>query len=352
MKRGSEDIEGQNCEFGLIHKSIIAQWYNIWMRHFLVFILSSILITGLVFLGYFIFIPRGNDRSQYLSPIPDFLTLGINKQVTILDFWTPFIEELQGNSTRVSDYTAKSVLIYDLSTNKTLFEHNSAALLPMASLTKIMTAIIALENKRFDDTYLVSNVALVGEDSMGLSVGEKLNLDDLLYGLMLPSGNDAAEVLAQNSPLGGRTAFVQAMNDKAKALGLIHTVFSNPSGLQGDGVQHTTAAELLVITRYALDTFPIFDKVVSTYEYNIPATDSHKAFQLFNETNLLTSYPGVKGVKTGYTPEAGLCLVTFLEYHDHRIIGIILNSENRREEMKSFLDYSLKQLDITPPEHQ
>ena len=139
------------------------------------------------------------------------------------------------------------------------------------------------------------------------------------------------------------------MNDKAKALGLTDTNFTNPSGLQGDGDQYTTAYDLLVITRYALDNFPLFREVVKTYEYDIPATSTHKAFHLFNETNLITSYPGVKGVKTGYTPEAGYCLVTYLDYKGHKIIGIILGSENRREEMRNFLDYSLNKLNVDPP---
>ncbi|CAN5190622.1 hypothetical protein BH09PAT1_BH09PAT1_7540 [soil metagenome] len=322
------------------------------MRSILIYALCIISITGLLLTGYFFIVPRKSDNEKYLSPLPDFLTRGINKQVTLLDLWSPFVEQIQGNEKAIPDFTAASILMYDLTTNKALFEHNSKAQLPMASLTKIMTAIISLESKRSDDMYNVSSSALVGEDSMGLSVGETLTQEELLYGLMLPSGNDAAEVLADNYPNGGRIAFVQAMNDKAKALGLTDTVFSNPSGLQGDGTQHTTAADLVVITRYALDTFPIFDQVVSTYEHDIPETSTHKAYQLFNETNLLTTYPGVKGVKTGYTPEAGYCLVTLLDYQGHRIIGVILQSEDRREEMRNFLDYSLKQLSITPPAHQ
>jgi D-alanyl-D-alanine carboxypeptidase len=322
------------------------------MRSFFSYLISIVLVTSFLLVAYFLVIPKNSDTQKYLSPLPDFLTLGFNKQVTLLDLWSPFIEKIQGSEKTLPDYTAKSVLIYDLTTNKTLYEHNSTSRMPMASLTKIMTAIVSLENKRADDSYTVVESDLVGEDSMGLSSNETLTQEELLYGLMLPSGNDASEVLASNFPGGGRASFIQAMNDKAKALGLTDTIFSNPSGLQGDGVQHTTAADLLVITRYALDTFPLFGKIVSTYEYDIPATDTHKEYDLFNETNLLTSYPGVKGVKTGYTPEAGLCLVTLLDYQGHRIVGIILNSENRREEMRNFLDYSLRQLNITPPAHQ
>jgi D-alanyl-D-alanine carboxypeptidase len=218
----------------------------------------------------------------------------------------------------------------------------------MASLTKIMTAIISLDNKRGDDRYVVKPQALVGEDSMGLSVGEVLRFDDLLYGLMLPSGNDAAEVLAEDYPQ-GRGAFVKAMNDKAKSMGLIDTQYSNPSGLQGDGVQHTTAYDLLVITRFALENYPQFANVVSTGSVTIPETTEHKEYELANETNLLTTYPGVKGVKTGYTPEAGLCLVTYIDFGGHKMIGILLNSENRRGEMKQLLDASLKSFGLTPP---
>lgn len=219
----------------------------------------------------------------------------------------------------------------------------------MASLTKIMTAIIALENKKEDDTYIVNNEDLVGEDSMGLTAGEQLSQKELLYGLLLTSGNDAAEVLAANYQDGGRRGFIKAMNDKARALGLTDTIFSNPSGLQGDGEQHTTAYDLLVITKYALTNFPLFSKIVSTPEFDLPETSTHKAYTLISETNLLTTYPGVRGVKTGYTPEAGLCLVTYLDYGGHKIIGIILNSENRRGEMKDLLDQALRNLGIDPP---
>jgi D-alanyl-D-alanine carboxypeptidase len=207
-----------------------------------------------------------------------------------------------------------------------------------------------LENKKKDDTYVVSKDDLVGEDSMGLDAGEKLLLSELLYGMMLHSGNDAAEVLANNFP-GGRAAFVNAMNNKVKALGLSDTSFTNPTGLEGDGKQYTTVYDVVVMTEYALVNFPLFDQVVSTFDYNIPQTPTHKAFYLENETNLLTSYPGVKGVKDGYTPEAGLCLVTYLDYGGHKIVGVVLGSDDRRGEMIELLDYSLRSLGITPPHH-
>jgi D-alanyl-D-alanine carboxypeptidase (penicillin-binding protein 5/6) len=262
----------------------------------------------------------------------------------------PSLKNKISAQTQSPQITAKSALIFDTTTKEVLYSKNPTEKLPMASLTKIMTAVIALENQKKNDEYVVSQKDLVGEDSMGLDVGEKLSLDELLYGLMLHSGNDAAETLATNYP-NGRDAFIKAMNQKVKSLGLSDTCFTNPTGLEGGGKQYTTAYDLTVMSEYAISKFPLFDRVVSTFDYNIPQTDTHKAFYLENETNLLTSYPGVKGVKTGYTPEAGLCLVTYLDYGGHKILGVILGSDDRRGEMIELLDYSLKSLGVTPPQH-
>lgn len=319
-------------------------------RHILSVLLLSVVFTII----FWIINWKLQGNISYISPLPDFLTHDKNKQVTLLDLWYPFLGTHHSEhpfSFELSNLTSKSAMVYDLTTDTSLFDKNVRTRRPMASLTKIMTAIISLENKRSDNNYVVKNEDLVGEDSMGLVAGERLTQEELLYGLMLPSGNDASEVLARNFEGGGRAGFIQAMNDKGKALGLTDTNFDNPSGLQGDGIQYSTVHDLLVITKYALDNFPDFQKIVSTKEYKIQENSLHKEYNLSNETNLLATYPGVKGVKTGYTPEAGLCLVTYLDYGGHRIIGIILNSENRRKEMKELLDYSLNSLGIVPPEY-
>lgn len=291
-----------------------------------------------------------NTAVKVISPVPDFLNIAKNKQVSTLAVWFPILTNFIKGNSQEPQISAKSAIVYDITLDRVLYKKNAKEKLPMASITKIMTAIIALENKNPLDKYLVTKDNLVGENSMGLSEGEVLSLKELLYGLILVSGNDAAETLAANYK-GGRTAFVKAMNDKAKALGLSDTNFTNPSGLEGDGSQYTTSYDLIVITQYALTKFSLFRQVVSTFGYTIEQTSTHKAFYLENETNLLTSYPGVKGVKTGYTPEAGLCLVTYLDYNGHKIIGVILGSNNRRQEMKDLLDYSLIIEGVKPPEH-
>lgn len=321
------------------------------MKHFSfsylsTFVLSIIFLIFLVWLLSPVFFGR---NLRIASPLPNFLSMTENKQVSILDLFLPKIEE--STDLKKPQISAKSALIYDLTTKKTLYEKGANEKLPIASLTKIMTAVIALENPKADNRYLVAKADLVGENSMGLTEGEVFTLEELLYGLMLVSGNDAAEVLASNYNF-GRQGFVKAMNDKTKSLGLSNTNFTNPSGLEGDGEQYSTSYDLFVISNYVISNFGLFRKVVSTFQYTIPYTQDHKAIYLENDTNLLTSYPGVKGVKTGYTPEAGLCLVTYLEHEGHKIIGVLLGSDDRRGEMKELLDYGLKKLGATPPPHE
>ena len=315
-------------------------WYSV----------SVIIATTVICLLFWLNSPFLSIAPFRFSPLPSFLTLADNSQVTTLDIWQPTGVLGSHVGYDIPDITAKSAYAYDITTDQVLFTKNAGQRLPMASLTKIMTAIVALENKNPDDRYVVKGRDLVGEDSMGLTSGETLSLEELLYGLILHSGNDAAEVLADNYP-DGRDAFITNMNLKAQALGLINTHFSNPTGLEGDGEQFTTAEDLVVITRYALTNFPLFGQVAATFDYYIPPTATHKEYSLENETNLLTSYPGVKGIKTGYTPEAGLCLVTYLEYGGHKIIAVLLGSDDRRGEMKEILDYSLQHLGVSPPRH-
>lgn len=315
-------------------------WYTI----------SVLLATSIICLLFWFNSPLIDDSVYKYSPLPSFLTLTDNSQVTTIDVWQPTGVLGTHTLTQLPSLTAVSAFVYDLTTEKVLFEKNASSRYPMASLTKIMTAIIALEHPKPDNRYVVQEKDLVGEDSMGLSSGEVLSLSDLLYGLLLHSGNDAAEVLADNFS-GGRDEFVTTMNLKAQALGLTHTRFSNPTGLEGDGQQYTTAEDLVAMTKYALTNYPLFGQVASTFDYYIPPTSTHKAYALENETNLISSYPGVKGIKTGYTPEAGLCLVTYLEYGGHKIIAVLLHSDDRRSEMKQLLDYSLTSIGVTPPKH-
>ncbi|HXS15092.1 MAG TPA: hypothetical protein VN711_03100 [Candidatus Saccharimonadales bacterium] len=312
---------------------------------------TVILLTIAVCLGFWIWSPLIFGQNTALSfPVPTSFALPWNNQVSTLDIWAPTQNVQNTTGPQQPEISGLSALSYDLDTNTYLYAKDIHTKLPMASLTKIMTAIVALEHPKTNDKYLVTQEDIVGNDMMGLSPGEVLSKEELLYGLVLPSGNDAAETFASNYD-GGLSHFVYGMNQKAKSLGLNATHFTNPSGLEGDGHQYTTAYDLLVITHYALSHFPLFKTVVATYQESIPSTPTHKAYDLTNETNLLTSYPGVAGVKDGYTPEAGLCLVTYLDYKGHHILAVLLGSDDRRGEMKEILDYSLRQIGVTPPPH-
>lgn len=301
-----------------------------------------------------IFLTTTSSNSQalesLLSPLSDLMTKETSVLASTEQLWQPKEHNKKTSLIPQPELGARVILSYDLTTDTVLFERQIHDRIPIASLTKIMTAIVALESMQIDERLTVSKYAAeIGENSMGLSENEKLKLEDLLYGLFLMSGNDATEVIAEESPF-GREGFVHLMNEKAESLGLSDTHFTNPSGLEGDGQQYSSAYDLLVMTRYGLlnDTFR---KIAATVEHEIPDNAYHKYYMLYNETNLLTSYPGVKGVKTGYTNEAGMCLISYLEYGGHQIIGIVMNSPNRRDEMKLLLDYSLQSLGVTPPPH-
>lgn len=315
---------------------------------FFVGILFAFLLFGGVVSALYYYADLGESRGTFSSPLPPSLSKIFYPPQASNNYWMPKGEAFASGETL--ELSAKAALSYDLTTNSMIFSHNADEKLPIASLTKIMTAIVALENEQENDKITISHeAATIGEDSMGLTEGETLTLNELLHGLFLQSGNDAAEAIADASPY-GRDNFIHLMNKKAEDLGLASTHFTNPSGLEGDGNQYSTAHDLLVITRYALEK-PTIANIVQQPYYFIPAGEGHKGYELNNETNLLTSYPGVKGVKTGFTNEAGLCLITYLDYKGHKIIAVLLNSQNRRQEMKDILDYSLKSLGVNPPPH-
>lgn len=163
-----------------------------------IYILLFVILVGIsslvVLRPYFV---AAAGSQSLLSPLPNFLTLFSNNEVETLNLWLPKLTQPVNSTVKKPQIDGKSAILYDLTTKEVLYSKNPNERLPMASLTKIMTAIIALENQRKDNKYLVKPEDLVGEDSMGLSTGEVMPLSGLLYGLVLHSGNDAAETLAK-----------------------------------------------------------------------------------------------------------------------------------------------------------
>jgi D-alanyl-D-alanine carboxypeptidase len=231
--------------------------------------------------------------------------------------------------------SAQAALAVDLSSGISLYEKNPDSPLLPASTTKIVTALVAL------DTYPLNNVLKVGRltidgQRMGLSFGEEMRVEDLLYGLLVYSANDAAEVLAQGYP-GGRAAFIEAMNTKASELSLENTKFYNPSGVDGNG-HVTTARDLIRVSEVAMKN-PEFAKIVGTKELVVKSVDGRIAHRLTNINTLLGKIPGVMGVKTGWTENARENLVTYIERDGHKIMIAILGSQDRFGETTELINW-------------
>lgn len=246
---------------------------------------------------------------------------------------------------------AHAAFLFDANTGVILYSKNADQELPQASCTKVMTALIAVERGNLDQIITVGADAhaLVNPNSsyMGLSVGEKLPLRDLLYGLMLPSGNDAAVAIADGIA-GSVPAFVALMNQRAQQLGLTRTHFQNPHGLDAPG-HYTTARDLAVLGAVAMRN-PIIEHITSTTRYNIPATKTHKAYYLRTGNDLLVGgpgeYPGAIGVKPGFTGPAGFTMVFAAIRSGHLLVGAVLHDPSwqvRIVDMHTLLNWGYEQ---------
>jgi D-alanyl-D-alanine carboxypeptidase (penicillin-binding protein 5/6) len=250
--------------------------------------------------------------------------------------------------------TATAAYILDAETGAVYYAKDADDERPMASTTKLMTALIAVERGNLDQTVTVQAdaQALVRRDSsyMGLTAGERLTMRDLLYGLMLPSGNDAAVAIA-DAIAGSQDAFVALMNQRAQALGLTHTHYANPHGLDAPG-HFTTARDLAVLAAVALQR-PQLVAIASTLHYSIPKTATHKAYELQTGNDLLPGarapYPGALGLKPGYTGAAGYTMAFAAQRHGHLIIGAVLGDPSwqvRIDDMRTLLDWGFFQYGI------
>jgi D-alanyl-D-alanine carboxypeptidase (penicillin-binding protein 5/6) len=219
--------------------------------------------------------------------------------------------------------SAAAAILVDPLTDDVLYEQNADQSLPMASTTKIMTAILTLENASLQETTTISDHAsAVGESSAWLEQGEVLTIEQLVYALMLQSANDAAVALAEYVG-GSEDAFVEMMNAKVAELGLTHTSFSNPHGLDAEG-HYTSARDLAAIAAYAMD-IPKFREIAVTDTYEIPWPGHPFPRVMQNHNRLLKMYANAIGIKTGYTLGAGLCLVAAAEKDGSELISVILN---------------------------
>lgn len=254
-----------------------------------------------------------------------------------------------------AEVSAQAAILTELTSGRVLYSKNSDARLPMASTTKIMTALVALEKgaDRLDETIEISDAAAgVEGSSMYLEKGEKMTLRELLYGLMLPSGNDAAVAIAEC--IGGSVEdFVSMMNQKAEQLRLTNTHFANPNGLPDEN-HYSSARDMAKMTEDAMKN-EVFAEIVKSKTYKI--ADEGKAYPriLTNHNKLLKMYEGCIGVKTGFTKAAGRCLVSSAERDGMTLICVTLNAPDDWNDHTNMLNYGFenyklqKILDSTTP---
>ncbi|MBP2663483.1 MAG: dacB 1 [Firmicutes bacterium] len=250
----------------------------------------------------------------------------------------------------VPELTAKAAIVMEASTGKVLYSRNANERRYPASTTKIITLITALEYGNLDDNVIASpNAATTEGSSLWLSPGEQLKLRDMLYGIMLVSGNDATVAVAEHIS-GSVTGFAKLMTEKAHAIGAVNSNFVNTSGLP-DERHYTTAYDLAKITAYGYKN-PLFSQIVSTKNKIIPWPGKEHDRDLYNENRMLWLYDGANGVKTGYTDAAGRCLVSAANRNGIQIIVVVLDSERMWDDSIKLLDYGLAQLKQVPVIHK
>ena len=242
--------------------------------------------------------------------------------------------------------SAKAAVLMEAQSGELVFSKNPDVPLPMASTTKIMTALVALEQISPTTAVTIPAEAVgIEGSSVYLCEGETLTMEELLYALLLASANDAAVAIAI-AVAGSVEAFADLMNRKAAALGLTDTHFVNPHGLDAEG-HHTTARELAIIARAALENAR-FREICATRRKAIPLNGAPRGRWLLNHNKLLSMYPGCIGVKTGYTKKTGRCLVSAAEREGVTLIAVTLGAPDDWQDHTAMLNFGFKQYTAVP----
>ncbi|MBO5089025.1 MAG: D-alanyl-D-alanine carboxypeptidase [Lachnospiraceae bacterium] len=246
-----------------------------------------------------------------------------------------------------TNLNAKYALLMDATNRRVLFEKSGYEQVPMASTTKIMTLLVALENGNMNDIVTVSKQAACMPDvQLNMNTGEQYILSDLLYSLMLESHNDTAVAIAEH--IGGSVeGFAAMMNEKAKELGAYHTNFVTPNGLDAEG-HYTTAYDLALISSYAIEN-ESFLQIVQTPSHTFHEQTTGRCFTVNNKDRFLTSYDGAIGIKTGFTNDAGYCFVGAVDKDNKRFVSVVLacgwppNKSFKWKDTTQLMDYGIEQ---------
>ena len=233
------------------------------------------------------------------------------------------------------DITARGVVVMDVDSHVTLFKRNDDLLLSPASTTKLLTALVALDVYKLDDVVTIGTVSASGQ-SMGLVSGEKMTVENLLYGALIQSGNDAALALAEHYSEGSQK-FIDLMNEKAKLLHMDQSHFTNPMGF--DGPEHKVTPKDLSLLALAAIQNKTIAKIVAIPQITVSDVNHTIYHKLTNVNQLLGKIPGVGGIKTGWTEEAGENLITYVERGERKIILVVLHSKDRFGDTIKLIDW-------------
>lgn len=254
----------------------------------------------------------------------------------------PFIDSPFTQPVEAPPISAQGALLVDMGERTVVFAKNPGERRPPASLAKLATAIVALEQAPPDTRIQVPESAATQPAVLaGLRPGDVLTLEQLLYALLLPSANDAAATIADG--IGGHEYTVAQMNDLARRLDLNDTHFANPSGQDADS-QYSTAFDLAVLAADAIDRFPLLAQIAATQVQVIPAGPANRAYSVRNLNGLLWTYDGAIGVKTGQTAAAGGNLIAAAQRGGRRLMVVLLGSENREADAETLLDFGYRAL--------
>jgi D-alanyl-D-alanine carboxypeptidase (penicillin-binding protein 5/6) len=296
--------------------------------------LNSLIAFCLIILGL---LPSFGIKNDLQSKLENTVMGKSNTAQEEVDSIKPLklLPEKSLNFSEISSSSA-ATLFTDFESGEILFSKNKDKRLPMASITKLMTALIVIE--RVGPSEIVTVPALSTQPldtNMGLAVGDKVSVGDLLHGLLITSGADAS--LSLSAYVGGtEEKFVAQMNERAAKLGLRDTQFTNSVGYDDNG-HYSTASDLTKIARIAL-TNPYISEIVANRTYTATSVDGKKYY--LSNTNLLLGTPYYKGIKTGTTFQAGQCLITLFDDGTRKIIGVVLNSANRFAETEGIIEWT------------
>ena len=282
-----------------------------------------------LFILVLIFLSLIIDQQLKYSQTKEDKVASASEAVTLADHFVPILMPQKNSSFREPFINTKSAYLIDIDSAYPMYAKNENQKMSVASTTKMMTAIVVLENysDRLNETVTITPKMInVIPSVIQLRAGEKITVESLLNGLLIMSGNDAAYSLADY--FGGKDKFVQEMNQKVKDLGLINTQFKDPAGLDDEG--YSTAKELAIIASYAL-RLPKFSEIVSTPQKTISSVDGRITHELTSSNRLIRPeeayyMPEAIGIKTGFTYEAGHVLVSAAKKNNNRILSIVLNT--------------------------